>query len=45
MPQTAVNFNITSESVHIDGLEKVMSMRKARHQRGLSEYLQRLISW
>ncbi|KAF8848972.1 hypothetical protein BDZ45DRAFT_252598 [Acephala macrosclerotiorum] len=43
--ETAVNFNTTSESVHIDGLEKVMSIRKARHQLVLSEYLQKLISW
>ncbi|KAE8447010.1 hypothetical protein EG329_011144 [Mollisiaceae sp. DMI_Dod_QoI] len=42
--ETAVNFNATSESVHIDGLERVMSVRKTHQQLELSAYLQKLIS-
>ncbi|KUJ09548.1 uncharacterized protein LY89DRAFT_740633 [Mollisia scopiformis] len=43
--ETVINHNNTSESVHLNGLEKVINLRRSRLLLGLSDYLQKFISW
>ncbi|KAL5327876.1 hypothetical protein ACEPPN_005582 [Leptodophora sp. 'Broadleaf-Isolate-01'] len=42
--ETAIN-HAANESVHIDGLERLIAVRKAKKQEGLDGYLQKLIQW
>ncbi|KAH7400171.1 hypothetical protein BKA64DRAFT_707857 [Cadophora sp. MPI-SDFR-AT-0126] len=42
--ETATN-HVANESTHIDGLERLIAVRKARKEDGLTGYLQKLIQW
>ncbi|KAH7327330.1 fungal-specific transcription factor domain-containing protein [Rhexocercosporidium sp. MPI-PUGE-AT-0058] len=42
--ETAIS-GAANEPVHIDGLERLITVRKARKQEGLAGYLQNLIQW